>query len=56
MKGKTKLSDVVSVPLIYLKSETFLFPRSGIPGSGHMLCPWATPIWDTIDREQIKKV
>lgn len=33
--------------VLYLKSEPFLFPRSGIPGSGHMLCPWATPIWDT---------
>lgn len=32
---------------VYLKSEPFLFPRSGIPGSGHMLWPCTTPIWDT---------
>lgn len=39
----------------YLKSEPFLFPRSGIPGSGHILCPWATPIWDTTQRRQQTK-
>lgn len=27
----------------YLKSLPILLPRSGIPGSGHMLCPWDAP-------------
>lgn len=27
----------------YLKSFPILLPLSGIPGSGHMLCPWDTP-------------
>lgn len=27
----------------YLKSLPILLPLSGIPGSGHILCPWDTP-------------
>lgn len=37
----------------HLKSEPFLFPLSGIPGSRHMLCPCATPIWDTAKEMKI---
>lgn len=31
----------------YLKSLPILLPLSGIPGSGHKLCPWDTPTWVT---------
>lgn len=31
----------------YLKSEPSLFPLSGMPGSGHILCPCDTPTWVT---------
>lgn len=36
----------------YLKSLPILLPLSGIPGSGHILCPWDTPTWVTTKQKQ----